>query len=126
MTNNTHGFNPFSVLTPKLDIESLRLEELHEKPVSETIPPQEVLLTMIGKLIQMTRLLSGCMRSGSDLELNDCVILAKEVHRQEKLLTQKLLEAGLSRDRLRALIRFPFRLERIGDMLESILNCTSY
>jgi Na+/phosphate symporter len=123
MTKNTNGFNPFSVLTPKLDDEALKLEGLHEKPFSEEVPPQEALLIMISKLMEMTRLLSRCIRSGSDLELDDCGILAKEVHEQEKLLTKNLLESCLARDRLRTLIRFPFRLERIGDMLESILNC---
>ena len=122
-TNSVRRFDPFSSLTPKLDKASLKLEDLHEKPVSATVSLQEGLLIMISKLIKMTEMLSRCIHSVSDLEFNDCYILAKEAHMLEKTLTKQILESGVTSDQLETLLRFPLRLERIGDMLESVLNC---
>ena len=46
-----------------------------------------------------------------------------EVHKQEKLLTKSLLEADIATHIRTALIRLPYRLTRIADMMENILNC---
>jgi phosphate:Na+ symporter len=116
-------YNPFRVVSPRVDEEVLRLEELHIRRVSEAAHLEEGLLILISKVMEMTRLLSECMFTGDEVQMDECARLANEVHEEEKILTKDLLSAGVRRDLLRGVLRFPFRLERIGDMLENILNC---
>lgn len=116
-------YNPFRMLSPTLDHEIEHIEELHERPVAEEISLEEGLLVMISKLIEMCRLVSKCMVTGSQAQMDRCEALAVDVHHQEKVLTRDLVESNVQGDILKALIRFPYRLERIGDMFESILNC---
>jgi len=116
-------FNPFRLLSPKLDHEVARLDDLHQKVVSESVSLEEALLITLSKIIEMTRLVSKSMFSGSTIQMDQCAALAKEVHEQERRLTGNLVSAGLKAEVLRGFIRFPFHLERIGDLLESILNC---
>ncbi|MDQ7784138.1 MAG: hypothetical protein RDU20_14735 [Desulfomonilaceae bacterium] len=116
-------YNPFRMLSPALDYEIEHIEEFHQKPVSEGISLEEGLLVMISKLIEVGRLLSRSVVTSSASQMDRCEKLAKDVHRQEKILTRDLVESKVEDDLLRALIRFPYRLERIGDMFESILNC---
>jgi hypothetical protein len=73
------------MISPKLDSEALRLEEFHEKPFSETVALQEGLLIMVSKAIEITRLLSKAVVSGSQAQMNKCEALAKDVHEQEKV-----------------------------------------
>jgi Na+/phosphate symporter len=115
--------NPFRILSPKLDQEALRLEELHTRPVSDSVTLEEGLMIMISKLIEMARCISKAAVSESRSQTDLCVIMAGDVHQQEKILTAALVEGGIRKDLLKGLIRLPYRLERIGDMLESILNC---
>jgi Na+/phosphate symporter len=116
-------YNPFRMLSPKLDHEIEHIEELHERPVSQEISLEEGLLVMISKLIEMCRLLSKCLVTGSAAQMDRCEELSKDVHHQEKILTRDLVESKVKGELLKGLIRFPYRLERIGDMFESILNC---
>ncbi len=116
-------YNPFRMLSPKLDCEALRSETLHTEPVTESISLQEGLLIMVGKLIEMCRLLVKAIVTGSDTQMDTCVALAKEVHEQEKILTRDLVGSDVKGELLKGMIRFPYRLERIGDMFESILDC---
>jgi Na+/phosphate symporter len=115
--------NPFRIISPKLDSEALRLEGLHEKPFSESVALQEGLLIMVSKIIEMTRLLSKALVSGSLAQLEACERLAKDVHEQEKALTRNLLSSEVKTVRLSDVIRFPYRLERVGDLLENVLKC---
>ena len=115
--------NPFTVPSPKVDAEVLRLKELHLKRVTESSTFQEGLLIMISKIVEMTRLLSKCF-SGADSSVADrCAMLAKEVNEEEKILTRHLASSGIRGDMWKGLLRFPYRLERIGDMLETMLHC---
>jgi Na+/phosphate symporter len=115
--------NPFRMMSPKLDSEAVRIEEFHEKPFSESVALQEGLLIMVSKTVEMTRLLSKCIISGSRAQMDACEALAKDVHEQEKVLTRNLISSGVKTARLSDVIRFPYRLERVGDLLESILKC---
>jgi Na+/phosphate symporter len=115
--------NPFRMLSPNLDHEIEHFEELHQRPVSEEITLGEGLLVMISKVIEMCRLLSESVFTGSRSQMDKCEALAHDVDQQENVLTRQLIESDLEGDLLKGLIRFPYRLERIGDMLESILNC---
>lgn len=89
--------NPFRIMSPKLDSEALRMEELHEKPVSSAFTLEEGLLVMVGKLIEMTRLIHGGFTSDSLARLDACDRLAKEVTEQHGLLLTNLMCLRLSR-----------------------------
>jgi Na+/phosphate symporter len=116
-------YNPFRMLSPKLNHEALKIEQLHTEPVRESISLQEGLLVMVSKLIEMCRLLAKAFITGSETQMKRCEALAREVHEQEKILTKELVASDAKGELLRAMIRFPYRLERVGDLLESTLNC---
>lgn len=78
---------------------------------------------MMGKILEMTRLLSRCLFSGSKSQMRASESLGKEIHHLEQIITRALLSRDIRHDVIKSLVRLPFRMERIGDMLESILNC---
>ncbi len=123
MKDKSYFFNPFRMLSPKLNAEAFKMEELHKEPVSKALTLEEGLLTMVSKLIEMTRLLSKAVVSGSASQMDRCEALANEVDEQENILTKSLVSADVDKELLKGVIRFPYRLERMGDMLESILRC---
>jgi phosphate:Na+ symporter len=123
MKDKSVFFNPFRMLSPKLEAEALRIEELHKEPVSKALTLEEGVLVMISKLIEMTRLLSKAIFSGSASQMDRCEALANEVDEQENILTKGLVASNVNKELLKGVIRFPYRLERMGDMLESILRC---
>jgi Na+/phosphate symporter len=123
MKRNEVFFNPFRMLSPKLDRQALRMEDLYKEPVSQKITLEEGVLVMISKLIEMARLLSKAFVSGSPAQMDRCEALAAEVDEQEDVLTKGLVSAQGDKNVIKGVIRFPYRLERIGDMLESMLRC---
>jgi Na+/phosphate symporter len=117
-------FNPIRMLSPKLDSEAIKIEELYQSPVSDSLTLEEGLLVMLSKIIEMTRLVNLSFSSASMNEVDAAASLAAEVHELEKLLTEKLACAITDPPEMcRAVILFPSHLERVGDYLESILNC---
>ncbi|MBI5249449.1 MAG: hypothetical protein HY912_08135, partial [Desulfomonile tiedjei] len=46
-------FNPLRMMSPKLDSEAEKLEDLHKTPVSEAFTLEEGLVVMLSKLIEM-------------------------------------------------------------------------
>lgn len=117
-------FNPIRMISPKLDSEAIKLEELYQHPVSESFTLEEGLLVMLSKLVEMSRLVKIGFLSDCPEEIKSCEALADEVHQQEKVLTGNLACTITDYpDMCRAVILFPGQLERIGDYLESILNC---
>ncbi len=115
--------NPFQIMGLSLSTGGVGIEDLHSRPVSESLSFEDGLPLMIAKILEMTRLLSRCLFSGSKAQMKTCEGLAKEIHRLEKVLTRSILSHEVRPDLAKGLLRFPFRLERIGDMLESILRC---
>jgi len=124
-TVKTESFivNPFRVLSPSVDAEVLRLKDLHRRRVSESSTLQEGVLIMISKLIEMTRLVSECILTGDKVQMDACAALGMQLDEEERTLTRYLVSSGLSGDMWKGIIRFPYRLERIGDMLENIVYC---
>jgi Na+/phosphate symporter len=116
-------FNPFRMLSPKLEKEAVKLEKLHEEQVSESASLEEGVLIVISKLIEMTRLLGKSLVTDSVEQMDVCDKLAGEVHRQEKILTKGMGSFRAEADVYKSVIRFPYRLERVGDLLESVLRC---
>ncbi len=118
--------NPFDIFSRKVDAEVLRLKEMHRQRVSESSDSREGVLIMISKLILMTELLSDCVFSGDRAMMESCTALGREFNDEEHILTTRLVQSGVSGSMIRGVIRFPYRLERIGDMLEAILaSCRS-
>lgn len=117
-------FNPIRMISPKLDSEAIKLEELYQHPVSEKLTLEEGLLVMLSKLMEMTRLTKAGFVSDCPDEIRNCEVLGEEVHQQEKVLTGNLACTITDYPEMcRAVILFPGHLERIGDHLESIVNC---
>lgn len=84
---------------------------------------EDGLLAMIGGVEDMTRLLPGCMVSCNSSQMDACEEVAQEVRRQAKSLTRKMVASIMAGESPRSLVRFPLRLERIADELDSVLTC---
>jgi Na+/phosphate symporter len=115
--------NPFRIISPKLDTEASRLEEIHEAPPEEVTRLEEGLLVMTSKLIEMTTLMYKSFIIADPEKFEKCEQLGREIHDEEKSLTADLVHNPASAfDVLKTVILFPGRLERAGDLMESILN----
>lgn len=125
MKDQRYVWNPFRMISPKLDTELVRMEELHEMPVSGSLGPEQDLLVMISKIIEITRILSNCFAGDDTERLKVCERLAAEVHQHEKLATTGLVDASsvIGQNVFRIVVRFPSRMERIGIMFGNILKC---
>lgn len=117
-------FNPFRLISPKLDAEASRIHELYETPPEEVTCLEEGLLVMTEKLIEMSGLLRKCLIIADPAKVEQCERLAQEIHGEEKGLTGDLVgsPAESTGEVLKTVVLFPGRLERVGDLLESVLN----
>lgn len=117
--------NPFRMMSPKLDAEADRFKDLHEVAVSEDHTPEEGMLIMISKLVEMCKILAPSFAAPDEQRLAQCDRLAEEVHKWEGAVTKNLMSAQstVGQNLFRLIVRFPVRLERIGDMFQSILTC---
>ncbi|MCX5861524.1 MAG: hypothetical protein WCG29_11135 [Desulfomonile sp.] len=125
MRDQRYIWNPFRMISPKLNAEVGRIDELHTATVSETRSPEESLLVMVGKLIEVTRILSVCFVGEDPAKLKECERLAQEVHAEERTATSGLVgsSSAIGQNAFKIIVRFPSRIERIGMMFENILNC---
>jgi len=124
MKDQRYVWNPFRILSPKLDLELGKIEELHEVPVSTSHTPEEALIIMMSKLIEMMKILSDWFEA-EDLErLEACNRLAGEVREYERLATAGIVDssAGIGQNVFRLVVRFPSRMERIGTMCTNIIH----
>lgn len=125
MKNKEVFFNPFRLISPKLDTEASRLSELYEKPPEEVTCLEEGLLVMLGKLVELSRNLRKSLLMPDPDRLAECERLAKEIHEEEKSLTEHIVVCSPTEttgEVLKAVVLFPGRLERVGDHLESLVN----
>jgi len=113
--------NPLRMLSLRLDREAVRLDDQRAAPPQMSL--EESLIATAGKIIDIIRLLSKCIVSGDKSQMDRCAALADDVHQQEKMLTKNIVSSGLKGELFKGLVRFPLRLERIGDSLETILRC---
>jgi Na+/phosphate symporter len=123
MTEKPFYENPFDVKSAKVDEEVLRLQHLHRARVLETPSFREGLMKMIGNLVEMNTLLSKGFATNDRSQMERCERLAFEVSDEEKKLVDQLLSWGVRGKMATHNVRFLYRLERIGDMLESMLHC---
>jgi Na+/phosphate symporter len=115
-------FNPFRIISPKLDLEASRLEKGLAPPAEMTCL-EEGLLVMIGKLIQMAKLIHKSLIVPDPQKIKKCEALGEEIHLEEKGLTGELVcSPTTTGEILKALVLFPGRLERAGDFMESIAH----
>ncbi|HMK34519.1 MAG TPA: hypothetical protein VK463_05600 [Desulfomonilaceae bacterium] len=124
MKEKTIFFNPIRMISPKLDFEATRIEELHNAPVSEYFTLEEGLVVMVSKLIHMASLLKESFILDCPDEMKSCQLLAEAIHKQENWLTTNLVcSAASSSELCKVFMLFPGRLGRVATYLESILNC---
>lgn len=125
MKDQRYVWNPFRMISPKLNSEVGKIDELHTAPVSGARTPEESLLVMIGKLIEVTKILSVCFAEENREKLEECERLAQEVHDEEHTATSGLVgsSSAIGQNAFKIVVRFPSRIERIGMMLENILSC---
>ncbi len=117
-------FNPLRMISPKLDSEATRLEELHRQPVSAAFTFEEGLLVMLSKLIEMIRLTRETYVTNCANDLNVYRQLADQVDQQEKLLLTGLAcTESVPPELCKTFVMFPSHLGRVGDYSERILNC---
>jgi Na+/phosphate symporter len=117
-------FNPFRIISPKLDAEASRLHEIFETPPPEVTCLEEGLLIMLNKLRESADLVHKALIIPDPQKLARSDTLDKEVHEEEKALTGSIVcYPHTTGPILRAVVLFPGKLERIGDFLESIANC---
>ncbi len=118
--------NPFRIISPKLNAEVMRGDEAHPVKATEVTCLEEGLLIMLDKLIEMTSLMRRSLIETDREKMVKFRKLAQEIHEQEKGLTGDLVcSPSTNGEVLRALVLFPGHFERIGDMLESIVNVAS-
>ena len=123
MKDNQIFFNPFRIISPKLNAEASRLSEMFETPPPDVTCLEEGLLVMISKLIEMNRLLRKCLIIFDEAKAERCERLGQEIHDEEKTVTGDIVCSPTTTGAiLKTLVLFPGRLERVGDFLESILN----
>jgi Na+/phosphate symporter len=115
--------NPFRIISPKLEAEASRLAELYESPPEEMTCLEEGLLVMVSKLLQMTDLLYKSFVLPDPEKMKTCETLGTEVHQEEKELTTAIVcSPRTTGEVLKTVLLFPGKLERAGDLLESVLN----
>jgi len=117
--------NPFRMMSPKLDSEADRFKDLHEAAISESYTPEEGFLIMVSKLIEMSSIISKSFAAPDQERLSQCDQLAADVHKWESVITKNLMatQSTVGSNVFKLVVRFPVRLERIGDMFQNILTC---
>ncbi len=113
----------FSPLMPNLNAEAFRVEHLSNHRLSEPVLLQAGLLVMVNKAIDVTLLLPKCIISGQQDHMNISESATREIRYQGHALTAGLLSANINGQLVKRVIELPGNLQRIGHMLESILNC---
>ena len=117
--------DPFRLINPKLDSDLSRLRELLSAPPTEIRTLQEGLWVMCSKLIELSNTLYKSLVLGDERMFRRGEILAEDVHNEERTLTPRLLRSPSGSSAvLKELILFPGRLERVGDLLESVLKAS--
>lgn len=124
MKNESLFFNPFRIISPRLDAEASRLTEMFESRPEGVTSLEEGLLVMTSKLIELAVLARKSLILADSTTFNRSAQLAHDIHEEEKKLTGDLvtLPMGKSGPAMKAVLLFPGHLERVGDSLESIVN----
>lgn len=125
MKDTRYVWNPLRILSPKLDSEVERMEEGTAPEGYACDTPERTLVKMVDQMIEMTKILQTGFKSERDEKLCDCESLFSQIREQEKNCTTDLVREYevLGENVFRVAIRLPSRLERVGVMLEALMNC---
>ncbi len=116
-------FNPFRLISPKLNAEASRLDEIYESRPQEMTCLEEGLLVMLKKLHTMADLLYKCLLMGDPEKMGNCATLMEEIREEEKALTNALVCSPMTTGEvLKTVLLFPAKLERAGEALAEILD----
>ena len=124
MKNEDLFFNPFRLISPKLDKEVSRLHEIYDSPPKGITILEEGLLIMMNKIMEMTKIIRKSIASYDPLGIEKCDQLAKEIHSEEGSLTTKLANESAKEpnDIHKTIILFPGRLDRVAHHLQAMAN----
>ncbi len=125
MKDNRYVWNPLRILSPKLDSEVERIEQVPEQEGVYCDTPERTVVKMVNLMIDMTKILQTGFKSEKEEKLCDCEALFEQVREQEKHCTTDLVKEYevLGENVFKVAIRLPSRLERIGVTLEVLMNC---
>jgi Na+/phosphate symporter len=116
--------NPLRSLAHERDANDFDAETAHTRTVSNSARVDEGLIVIISKLVEMVKLLTQYFSGSPGSHSQTFSRFAGEVHEQSQILTEALLVLRHDEQSFNRLIRFPFLLERVGKMLENILECS--
>lgn len=125
MKDKNYVWNPFRILSPKLDSEIEKFDETEDVDELALKSPEEILVIMVDKLIEVTRLISVGFKSESIENNETCEKIIHEIERLERASTSGILKESetFGQNVFKAVVRLPSRVERIGVMFEHILAC---
>ncbi|MGC8658087.1 MAG: hypothetical protein ACP5U1_03345 [Desulfomonilaceae bacterium] len=125
MKDKSYVWNPLRILSPKLNLEVGKLDEALEIPVGATQSPDQILVIMVGKLIELTKLTAVGFKSENLSKVEACEKLISEIAQLERLSTTELVKSSetFGQNVFKAVVRLPSRVERIAVMFEHILAC---
>ena len=84
MKDKSYVWNPLRILSPKLNSEIGKLEEEADIPVDASKSPDEVLIIMLGKLIELTGMISSGFKGASESQVEACEKLILEIGQLER------------------------------------------
>lgn len=125
MKDKSYVWNPLRILSPKLNTEIGKLDEPADIPVDATLSPDEILVIMVGKLIELTKMIAVGFKSENLSKVETCERLILEIGQLERLSTIELVKCSetFGQNVFKAVVRLPSRVERIGVMFDHILTC---
>ncbi len=83
MKDKNYVWNPLRLLSPMLNSEIGKLDEAVDIPVDASKSPDEILVIMFGKLIELTKMISVGFKSESDSKADLCERLILEIEQLE-------------------------------------------
>lgn len=125
MKDKNYVWNPFRILSPKLNTEIRKFDETEDIDELASKSPEQILVIMVGKLTELTKMISLGFQSESSEQQDVCEKLIQEIGRLERASTSGILKVSetFGQNVFKAVVRLPSRVERIGVMFEHILAC---
>jgi phosphate:Na+ symporter len=125
MKDKNYVWNPFRILSPKLNSEITKSDETEDVDELTSKSPEEILVIMVSKLIELTKMISLGFQSESSQQHETCEKLIQEIGRLERASTSGILKVSetFGQNVFKTVVRLPSRVERIGVMFEHILAC---
>jgi len=123
MNENVHFIEPYHLISPKFDADYCRLHDLLGAQSMDIKTLEQGLWFMCSKLIDLSNILYKSFVLPDEKKFSEGKTLVEEIHDKETSLTAHLVHLPVtSPETLKVLILVPGRLERVGSLLESILN----